>query len=428
MAATCNELHGSKAAVGHDVVASTPSLPSRNSTFVQPIEVVTIILSYCEHDMRYDALCGVNKQWLAAAQLVNNSTVRWYNYDAESKIDRNNNDEKNDSDDHNDNGVIHERGYHAQAILSFTLARRKYPRVVSYLDFPLTDIGSMLVYHPDLFTQNLIRSLSFVWLINCYPTIPRRTIEQLGRLLSQSVVSSTLSSPLVLRSIGMEVRTHMKSSSHIHGGDSNSSANNCDSNELSLIWDDFRAFTAALLSPYNPYATALKLTGPVSRNTALRLRDFPPPPGLREPSSSSSSSSLPPTIPAQQQTFVPWIYFNGSLPVRCPSRPMGHGWTYATICSCCGTKYPFCCRQRHFYFCDPDIGGCGAQNVSFFSPRFVSASFDKVVACWCSCLSRYVAIVIIDVLLAVPSRYLYWYVGHVPTNVPVVLYSFVAGN
>jgi hypothetical protein len=107
--------------------------PQSLSTHLQPpLSILTQILSYIEHEMSYDALCGVNKQWLIASQSIPNATVRWV--------------------------ADGEHGRRQGEVASFTLAHRKYPRAASLINFPIFDCPSLL--STRAFNISTLRSLS----------------------------------------------------------------------------------------------------------------------------------------------------------------------------------------------------------------------------------------------------------------------------
>jgi hypothetical protein len=115
------------------------------ATFNQPTAVLIEILSYIEQDMHYDGVNSVNKQWLNASHLVPNTVVRWHdNEQSESSHDHNPlvdewlhvYDDYHDRHDNNKQRRKYQRGVAASRVSSFTLASRKYPRLISLLNFP----------------------------------------------------------------------------------------------------------------------------------------------------------------------------------------------------------------------------------------------------------------------------------------------------
>jgi hypothetical protein len=100
-----------------------------SSRLQPPLPILIKILSYIEHEMDYDAPCGVNQQWLMASQQVPNTTVKW---------------------------VL---GVGFDDILpSFTLAIRKHPRATSFLRFPFRDLEALMTH--DSYDLSTLRSIS----------------------------------------------------------------------------------------------------------------------------------------------------------------------------------------------------------------------------------------------------------------------------
>jgi hypothetical protein len=115
---------------------------SKKTGFAAPTTVITKILSFLEADMSYDAHCGVNKEWCAAAREVPNTIVRWY---ASSK-------KKNDP----------KRGEAATSWSPYWLAVAKYPKLSSFEGFTvmleMDKVKELLDEYPQLWDN--IRSLS----------------------------------------------------------------------------------------------------------------------------------------------------------------------------------------------------------------------------------------------------------------------------
>jgi hypothetical protein len=143
--------------------------------------------------MSYNALCGVNKQWLAASQNVSSSFVRWHQHMPSSS---------SSSLFTSGASTIGSRGMLAQATVPLVLAMRKYPRAVHLMEFPL---GWDLHVKPDVYQAFLdkIQSLSLrydlssaersVWQVKEQATVMYRELSRSPSLQSLTIIPANLS-------------------------------------------------------------------------------------------------------------------------------------------------------------------------------------------------------------------------------------------
>jgi hypothetical protein len=128
---------------------SSMSSPSLATATAQPNEVISHILSYLIHMMadnnspRY-----VNKQWFTSSNNIHNITVGW-----------------------ND---LHQTKYS-----SFDLALKQYPRITSFIGFPIDDTASLLDDPNFSSTLLLLRNISLKFkAIEGSSPIYRRIVDQ----------------------------------------------------------------------------------------------------------------------------------------------------------------------------------------------------------------------------------------------------------
>jgi hypothetical protein len=126
------------------LITTSPSLSSLIGAIAQPNHIISHILSYLIHQMgdkmspRY-----VNKQWLISSNNIPNMIVRW--------IDR------RYSDSFNRSGV-------KKPFTSFDITIKQYPRVASFINFPIDDIPSLLDNNSKYSSILLsLQSISLEW-------------------------------------------------------------------------------------------------------------------------------------------------------------------------------------------------------------------------------------------------------------------------
>jgi hypothetical protein len=264
----------------------------------QANDVITKIISYLEDysiPVGYNAARYVNRQWLNAARNAPSVSIKWNWEDYTPKVAT----------------VKHK-------LTPFELAIKQYPRVTSFIDFPLNDIESILndQYAPIFFT---LLEISLNWKPGMVlrSSIPSHAAEHFAsvhigngpRFRNFNDVMYRLNKSSQLRLVTIECTG-------------------------SMTCDDYDAFIQAiessqlLLEPFNEKEKKQK--SPTSRNA---------------PSN-------------EQTTECPSVRFNDLLPIRCPSK-RNHGWTYSIECGCCHKASYICCGLPEYHSCNDrrDLGG-----------------------------------------------------------------------